>query len=194
LAANLLEKAHHGLCQYTVLTLLHAQPYSARMPGKIQQLQIRVTAAEKSAIQRAAAAANLDMSRWVLSKLLPPGAARFQALIQALAQDAASVPYTLAELNDLLTAVGPKAFAMTVAGAPASQLSPYLGNYVAAMVETAAHQKDIRPPSWTMTIAALARPQFASPLPGLRLHLLLSSPPAFRRRNLFIDSSIGDRV
>jgi hypothetical protein len=29
---------------------------------------------------------------------------------------------------------------------------------------------------------------------GLRLHLLLSAPPAFRRRNIFLDASVGDRV
>ncbi len=43
--------------------------------------------------------------------------------------------------------------------------------------------------------------QFASPedtilqkLAGLRLHLLRESPVPFKRRNIFIDSSIGDRV
>lgn len=29
---------------------------------------------------------------------------------------------------------------------------------------------------------------------SLRLHLLTRSPPPFRRRNLFVDSSIGQRA
>ena len=35
---------------------------------------------------------------------------------------------------------------------------------------------------------------FASELKSLRLHLLTKSPAPFRRRNLFVDSTLGDRV
>jgi hypothetical protein len=43
-------------------------------------------------------------------------------------------------------------------------------------------------------VKPLERPWFASSLKSLRLHLLTASPPPFRRRNLFVDSTIGDRV
>jgi len=72
---------------------------------------------------------------------------------------------------------------------------PYLANYVAAMVEQALHLKGgTRPPLWTSEIAPLPRPVFAVPWMSLRAHLLLESPVPFRRRNIFIDSSIGHRV
>jgi uncharacterized protein (DUF1778 family) len=164
------------------------------MRGKNQQLQIRVTAAEKLSIQRAAAQAKMDMSRWVLQKLLPTGAERFQQFAKALTKDASSARYSLAELNDWLTQLNSKAFVTAVATTPALPSNAWLANYVAAMVETAAHLKGVQPPDWTAAVLPLARPEFATELIGLRLHLLTASPPAFRRRNLFIDSSIGDRV
>ncbi len=69
-----------------------------------------------------------------------------------------------------------------------------MANYVATMVETAAHGKNVLPPGWTGAVRSLKEPVFVTPLAGLRLHLLLHSPPAFRRRNIFIDAGIGDRV
>jgi hypothetical protein len=162
--------------------------------GKDRQLQIRVTAAEKAAIHRAAARAGMDMSRWVLSKLFPPWQPRFQELTQGLTADPTRQRFVLAELNDFLCGLGAAQFALAVAEPPASVLGPYLANYVAAMVETAAHRGNVRPPAWTTVVPPLDEPAFGTPLPGLRLHLLLTSPPAFRRRNIFVDASIGDRV
>ena len=164
------------------------------MRGKDQQLQIRVTAAEKATIQHAAARAHLDMSQWVLAKLLPRGAERFHELTQTLGREPESDRYTLAEINDLLTSLGNSAFSSAVAARPAPLSDEYLANYVAAMVETAAHLRRIPPPEWTASVAPLARPAFGTALMSLRLHLLLSAPPAFRRRNIFVDASIGDRV
>lgn len=164
------------------------------MRGKSQQLQIRVAAAEKKAIQKAAAQAGMDMSGWVLSKLFPPGALRFQELVSALATDAASARLILGELNDFLKELTGPAFVAAVVGLPVNLPDDYLANYVAAMVETAAYQKGVRPPEWTATVPPLSRPAFATELLSLRLHLLLASPPAFRRRNLFVDATIGDRV
>jgi hypothetical protein len=157
------------------------------------QLQIRVSAAEKRAIQQAAARAGMDTSAWVRSKLLPPARETFQQLTAALAARRDDRPYLLAELNDLLSALGAAALREAVADPPPS-LDPYTANYVAAMVETAAHRADVVPPSWTKDIAGLPKPVFGSTLPGLRLHLLFRSPPAFRRRNIFVDSTLGDRV
>jgi len=73
-------------------------------------------------------------------------------------------------------------------------LSPLLGNYVAAMVEQAAAQKNVLPPKWVRDVAPLDQPFFASELASLRLHLLCSSPVPFKRRNIFVDSSIGARI
>jgi hypothetical protein len=81
-----------------------------------------------------------------------------------------------------------------VAAAELDDLSPYLQNYLAAMVELASQQKGVAPPAWTRNVEPLEEPHFATELPGLRLHLLRSAPVAFKRRNLFVDASIGDRV
>jgi uncharacterized protein (DUF1778 family) len=163
--------------------------------GKTEQLQIRLAAAEKAAIQRAAARAGMDMSAWVLAKLLPHGSRLFHTLSQALAAaDSDECRYVLAELNDFLSGLAPREFAAAVAERPAQPLDLYLANYLAAMIETAAHRLGVDPPAWTAEIAALEEPVFGTTLQGLRLHLLLNAPPPFRRRNIFVDSSIGDRV
>jgi hypothetical protein len=60
------------------------------------------------------------------------------------------------------------------------------------MVELAAHQKGVVPPAWVREVPPLDEPHFATPLEGLRL--LRASPVPFKRRNIFIDSSVGDRV
>jgi hypothetical protein len=49
-------------------------------------------------------------------------------------------------------------------------------------------------PEWTRSIPLLVEPVFGSDLKSLRLHLLTNSPPPFRSRNIFIDSTLGDRV
>ena len=50
------------------------------MARKTAQLQIRVTPEEKRTIQRLAKQAGQDISSWVLSRVLPEEAERFQEL------------------------------------------------------------------------------------------------------------------
>ncbi len=133
------------------------------------------------------------MSAFVLERLLPPVGLRFEELLRALS-DNQDRRYALAELNDLLTDLTPAEFPLAVAAPPLSELSPYMRNYVAAMVEQAAHQKGVAPPDWLADIEPLEQPRFVETLAGLRLHLLASAPVPFRRRNIFVDSTVGDRV
>lgn len=160
---------------------------------KLAQLQIRVTAQQKAGIQRAAKRAGLDMSAYVLSRVTSESALKFQEHIQSLAGPN-SPSFGLAELNSLLSELLPAEMWDAVAEPPLPSLSPYLANYVTAMVEYGCNRCEIAPPSWTRLIAPLDEPVFASNLQSLRLHLLTHSPPPFRRRNIFIDSSLGDRV
>jgi hypothetical protein len=119
---------------------------------------------------------------------------RFAWLLEALRGDD-QPGFALAELNDLLSGLTPAELGSAVEHADLAGLTPYLRNYVAAMVELAAHQHDIPPPAWVRDVEPLERtPHFATPLAGLRLHLLRAAPVPFKRRNIFIDSSIGDRV
>ena len=53
------------------------------------------------------------------------------------------------------------------------------------MVEMAAHRTGVWPPTWTSDVKPLAEPRFIDPSLSLRLHLLTSSPPPFRRRQYF---------
>jgi hypothetical protein len=159
---------------------------------KSGQMQIRVSPAQKAAICRAARRAGLDMSAYVLARLLPAPARRFQDLTGACAE-AQDASFALAELNSWLSSLGAAELQDAVASPPAG-LTPYLANYVAAMTEYACAQKGINPPSWPRATPPLAEPVFGSALMSLRLYLLTRSPAPFRRRNIFIDASVGSRV
>lgn len=133
------------------------------------------------------------MSEWVLSKIKHCGQEEFQRCTRAL-QSAQKPSYYLAELHDLLAKESGKDFIETVDAPPEGNLPAYYANYVAAMVETAAHDKGVRPPGWVRRIPPLTEPVMGSTLEGLRLYLLTNAPPPFRRRNIFIDASVGQRV
>jgi uncharacterized protein (DUF1778 family) len=161
--------------------------------SKLEQLQLRVSKEEKTAIRRAARLAGMDMSAYVLSRVLPPPASAFQSAVAALnGPDRPS--FALAQINSLLSGLTAPQLHRAVATAPEAVLPPFLANYVAAMVEAACSMHNLPLPSWTRNVVPLAEPAFGSTLPSLRLHLLANSPAPFRRRNIFIDSSIGKRV
>ena len=58
------------------------------MSMKSEQLQIRVTPRQKVALKRSAAAAGVDVSTYVLSRVLPPSHDRFAEILSALRADA----------------------------------------------------------------------------------------------------------
>ncbi len=163
------------------------------MENKNAQLQIRVSESQKSELRRHAKRAGMSMSDWVLNRILPPVSETFQRLLKALSV-AEKPGYVLAELNEFLTGLSASEFKLAVSAFPEVQLDAYLSNYIAAMVEHAASSKRAEAPPWTATVNPLEEPVFGSTLQSLRLHLLTNSPVAFRSRNIFIDSSIGDRV
>ena len=163
------------------------------MNTKTAQLQIRVSPRQKATLKRLAAAAGQDMSNYVLARALPPARLRFEEIVEAL-EDEGDRRFALAELNDLLSGLPPVEFSDAVADADLARLSPVVQNYVAAMVEQAASGKGVEAPQWVASTPPLERPYFAAPLPSLRLHLLTASPAAFKRRNLFVDATLGARV
>ena len=161
--------------------------------AKSGHLQIRVSSQQKAAIRDAARRAGLDMSAYVLDRLLPAQGRRFQDAILAC-EPPGNERFALAELNSLLASLGALALREATAEAPARWPSSFIASYVAAMVERACAMRRIVPPKWTAGVGGVAVPYFASELPRLRLYLLMNSPAPFRRRNLFIDSSVGQRV
>jgi hypothetical protein len=66
-----------------------------------EQLQIRVSPAEKAAIRRAAEYAGIDMSAYVLGRALPTPAMQLQACVDSCAGPAPA-SFGLAELNSLI--------------------------------------------------------------------------------------------
>lgn len=163
------------------------------MSAKSQQLQIRIAPAQKAALKRRARRAGLDVSSYVLARVLPPEHQRFEALVRALRRDA-DVRFALAELNTLLTGLTAAQLPEAVADVDLTGVSPFLRNYLAAMVEDTAHRLGVSPPPWVHGVKPLDEPYFAAPFPRLRPYLLLSSPVAFKRRNLYVDAGTGDRV
>jgi hypothetical protein len=161
--------------------------------AKTAQLQIRVSHLEKAAIQQAAKRAGVDMSAYVLSRVLSVPATRFQDCVAECANQARP-SFALAELNSLLSSLTAAEMRDAVAAPPSVALTPFVANYLAAMVEYGCSRCGIPPPVWTRAVAPLESPVFGTTLQSLRLHLLTQSPPPFRRRNIFIDATLGGRV
>jgi len=163
------------------------------MASRSEQLQIRVTPAQKSALRRRARAAGQDVSAYVLALALPSSATPFAALVDALRDDGTR-RFALAALNDAISALAPIEFAAAVESIDVRALDPLWQNYVAAMVEHAARALGARAPEWTHEVVPLDRPHFATTLRSVRSYLLRASPVVFKRRNLFVDASVGARV
>lgn len=160
---------------------------------KDSQLQIRVSAAQKKRIKEMAQAAGMDLSSWILALAFPAAKTCFRELLEMLTQPGGH-EYALAELNTFLARLNRDEFEDVTRESPLLPEDVFLQNYVAAMVEFTARRCGAQPPPWTASIPALRDPVFASSLTSLRPHLLRSSPPPFRRRNIFIDSSVGAQV
>ncbi len=169
------------------------------MPTKTQHLQIRVSAREKATLRRLARRSGLDLSSYVLGRALPAQRLRFEGILRTLGdtpdrRDTTHRRFALAELNDFLTALGPGEFPGAVVDADIRALDRFTANYSAALVEQAAARHGVAPPRWVKTIPPLDEPYFAGGLKTLRPHLLREAPVPFKRRNIFVDSALGDRV
>ncbi len=162
---------------------------------KTEVLQLRLVKHQKNVIRLSAKRAGLGMSEWIIRKLFNPADERFVELLQRLAKvDEKNRTFVLAELNNFLVSLSQDLFTRAVHNWPDVGLGDFLSNYVAAMVETRAHVLKVRPPAWIDSVEALPKPVFGTSLISLRLYLLRSSPCAFRRRNIFIDATVGDSV
>ena len=160
--------------------------------AKTEQLQIRVSKAQKAALQRAAARAGLDVSAYVLARVSSPAAEEFARLVRAAGEGEGR--FALAELNALLTRLTGPELQEAIAGGIPRRLTPQQANTLAAMVEVACAKQQVALPAWTRQIAPLSEPLFGSALQSLRLYLLTHSPAPFRRRNIFVDATLDDQV
>ncbi|MBK7585066.1 MAG: hypothetical protein IPI67_33365 [Myxococcales bacterium] len=159
---------------------------------KSSQLQIRVSSRQKAALRQKARACGLSVSEWVLALAFPPEREVFERLMRGLAAGTRR-SHDLAALHDFLAKLDADELTRVLADPPRVGLSNPYDALVAAMIEHAASLKRARVPEWVLRTPPVSTPWFATELQSLRLHLLASSPPAFRRRNLFVDTSIGGR-
>lgn len=162
--------------------------------SKSEQLQIRVTREQKERIKSAAAEAGQDVSTWVLARIVPASGEALRDLYGRLAVGSEPESLVLAALHEVLASWSTPELTRAMTCAPPATLCVRTANVVAAMVEQACALRCVDPPGWVAQVPALAEPYFASSLVSLRLYLLTHAPPAFRRRNLFVDATIGDRV
>jgi hypothetical protein len=102
--------------------------------------------------------------------------------------------YVLAELNDLLSSLAPLELPDAIQDADVRRLTPFTANYLAAMVEQATYAAGVGAPVWVQRVPPLERPHFAAPMAGLRLHLISASPVPFKKRNIFVDATLGARI
>lgn len=156
-------------------------------------LKIRSSATATGAIRRAARRAARDLLAVLPSCLLGAGVTRFDELV-ADCVDPDTASFGFAALNDYLSALPAAELGAAVEHAPRMRLDAYTANYVAALVESACVRRRVTVPAWVLAVEPLPEPVFGSSLLSLRLHLLINSPAAFRRRNIFVDAGIGDRV
>lgn len=182
-----------SLCHYRCIDTPAVPRYASSMGTKSEQLQIRVTAREKATLKRLARAAGQDVSTFVLARVLPLDTTRISRIVTTLRDDV-DRRFALAELNDALSTLAAEELLDAVATIDVRGLTPLLQNYVAAMIEQAARARGVRAPDWTRDVEPLDEPHFATPLKSLRLHLLRASPLPFKRRNIFVDASVGARV
>ena len=163
------------------------------MPRKSSQLQIRVSPEQKRQLKRFAREASMDMSTWALSRLLDDDAARFQELTGALAtsQDRR---LALANLADFLRSLQAGAFERAVSHPPRAHIDDATLNHLAGAVELASERRGVAAPAWTRDVRVPDTPAFGSSLSSVRMYLLTRAPLALRRRNIFVDASIDERV
>lgn len=161
--------------------------------AKTAQLQIRVSERQKRKLRQRARAAAISVSELVLRLAFPPERDEFERLVGALHADG-QTSFALAALNDFLAQRQAADFESILSAPPGVTLGALDSALLASMIEHAASRVGARVPHWVASTPAVDEPFFASELKGLRLYLLTSSPPAFRRRNLFVDTSVGGRV
>jgi uncharacterized protein (DUF1778 family) len=155
------------------------------MGAKTSQLQIRVTPEQKGSLKRLAASAEMSVSQYVLSRLLPSTSLELGARARALGSSA-DRHRALSDLLEFVGALKPDELSEAVAEVKLGDLSPVVRNYVAAVVEQEAWRKQIRPPQWVADVAPPDRAHFAWELRSLRPYLMRVTPPAFKRRNVFV--------
>ncbi len=135
---------------------------------------------------------NQDMSSWILERCIPAVQEYFLELTAQLGGSSKLSSHLFANLHDFLRELDAAQLQQLELHQPYKNTMSY--NYLAAMIEYRAEQLGVEPPRWTSWIQPYSEPYFGTDLKSLKEYLLLRSPLVFRRRNLFMDATLGDRV
>ncbi|MBN1115197.1 MAG: hypothetical protein JXA66_07645 [Oligoflexia bacterium] len=161
---------------------------------KSDTIQIRVSANDKKKLKRLADTNRLTISEYIIKMcLLDNTSDTLRQIYSELACAGNDKSYYFAFLNDYLMKVPVYLWKSITDYKPDFPEQGDLA-YVAALMEQTAHVRNLSTPSWCSDVKALDEPFMASSIKKLRLYLLINSPVPFRKRNIFIDSSAGDRV
>lgn len=161
------------------------------MDAKTSQLQIRVSPAEKAALQRLARAAGTSVSAYVLGRALPAAGSRVANAVRRLSQPEVDPGAALEELAAALGALEGPELTDQVPEPDLELVPPLTLNRAAALVELAAHHGDVDPPEWTLAVEPLDHPHFIWSLASLRAYQMRVAPIPFKRRNVFFDPALG---
>ena len=131
------------------------------------------------------------MSGYVLARVLPSAELALAQTLERLAEPGVDHRSSLEDFASLLDGLSPTDLSTSVPAPDPGRLSPVLANSVAALVETAAHDKGVPPPEWVRSVPPLTRPHFGWTLRSLRPHQVRVSPIPFKRRNIFFDPATG---
>lgn len=159
-------------------------------------IQIRVSTEEKELIRSRAKQAHLEMSEWILQSIIPNPQAKFLSLLARLkrVQDSKERNFVINEIAVFLHRLSSEELHRAVSNPLEVGLNNLMDNYIAAMIEQTCVAKKIIAPVWLSEKTGVAEPFFGVEFFAVRLYLLSVSPPSFRKRNIFIDASIGDLV
>jgi hypothetical protein len=160
---------------------------------KTDYIQIRISKKEKEHFIKLARWKKLSLSGWILDRIraeIPP--IEINELYSKL-KHASDSSYIFALLNDYFIKINEYQWANLVTQKPENLDSENLC-YLASMIERTAELRGFKIPDWVKNVDSLWIPYFGSNVKKLRLHLLVNSPVSFKKRNIFIDSSIGERV
>ena len=116
----------------------------------------------------------------------------FLEKIESLLSQPEKRKYLLADLGDFLRALSKEELEKILQTHWSVGQDFFISNYVAAMLELCAHRHKIS--ANFSHIEPLEKPYFAAELKSLRIYLLQVSPPPFKARNLFIDTTLEGRV
>jgi hypothetical protein len=162
--------------------------------AKDTHLQIRLSKAQKALIFKSAKTCGKDVSKWVLEKILLDKRKEFFEICKRLSVNIKNRSFSFAELSDFLFQLSKHDFSETLSYRPDISMSDENWNIISAMIENIAHKNNFPCPSWVRDVPPLENPLFATELTSLKTYLLINAPIAFRKRNIFVDASVGDRV